>query len=127
MNTSDSTTRPSSLLALICLTVVHRYKSEWVAVSISTAARSEGLNSERISRLTTRAIAAFEQVVAALTRMGRPPVDCVAEQVTQQLALLKALLEVATSSLSSKNSFLKSLKRCFALHLLCQLVLSVTG
>lgn len=100
MNTSDSTTRPSSLLALICLTVVCRYKPEWVAVSISAAARSERLNPERISRLATKALAALEQVVAALTRMGRPPVDRVAEQVTQQLALLKALLEVATSILS---------------------------
>jgi len=93
---------PSSLLAVLCLAVVHRLQPGWVSITIAEAARSQGISAERISRLSSRAIGPFEALVAGWTRIGRPPrggQDRTAQD-SEQLALTRALLAVATSILA---------------------------
>ena len=85
------------LLALICLCIVRRLRPDWLAVTISGAARAEGFNAERISRLASRALGCFEPVVARLTRTGRPTGG--ADNDDGELAVTRALLDVATSIL----------------------------
>lgn len=89
--------KPSPLLALICLGIVHRLRPEWVAIPIRQAARAEGYNAERVSRLATKALGIFESSVGRLTRLGRPCKDQADDE--SELALTRALLEVATSIL----------------------------
>jgi hypothetical protein len=87
---------PSKILALICLSIVRRYRPAWLAVSVVEAAREENVNHERISRLATAAQQGFERVLAPLLRRGRPPKDREADQQAQRLAITQALLSVAT-------------------------------
>ena len=89
--------KPSPLLALICLVIVHRLRPEWVAIPIRQAARGEGYNAERISRLATKALGLFESSIGQLTRLGRPRKGQADDE--SELALTQALLEVATSIL----------------------------
>lgn len=90
--------KPSALLALLGLTFASRSCSDWVAVPLREAARTEGLNPERISRLATRALGSFEQLVDEMTRVGRPGSNKRDEQ-SEELALTRSLLSVATSLL----------------------------
>jgi len=95
------TTRPTPLLALLCLAIVYRLRPDWLGIGIGAAARSQGISPERVSRLCLRAVVPFETLVSGWTRMGRPPhrhQD--AEQSSQQLAVTTALLAVATSILA---------------------------
>ena len=96
--------RPSSLLVLICLSIVRRARPDWVAVSMREAARAEGVNAERVSRLTTRVLAGFEALVSGLTRMGRPRKDATSTcgdnaTANSELALTCGLMDVAASIL----------------------------
>lgn len=98
--------KPSLLLTLICLCIVRRARPEWVAVSVRDAARAEGINAERISRLTTRVLAFFETAVGQFTRIGRRRKDSDTKGdksgvENSELALTRALLDVATSILKS--------------------------
>lgn len=93
---------PSPLLVVICLTIVHRLRPQWLAVTISDAAREQHLNAERVSRLCSRARPAFEATLGALVRVGRPPRAAAqgAEQnAAQELAVARSLLAVASSVL----------------------------
>lgn len=92
-----SAPKPSPLLALVCLAVVHRLRPAWLALPLNEAARDEHVSAERLSRLASRVIAPFEAALATLTRRGRPPKS--ADDHEHELALTRALLEVARSLL----------------------------
>ena len=99
----NSPQKPSPLVALICLTIVRRLCPQWVAVSTREAARAEGQNPERISRLATRVLGGLESLVATLTRIGRGRNSGHSQDSDardSELAMTRALLEVATSLLS---------------------------
>lgn len=89
--------KPSSLLALICLCIVCRLRPDWAAVSVREAALAEGNSAERISRLATRALGLFESLVGKLTRTGRPYKK--PAELDGELALTRSLLDVSTSIL----------------------------
>jgi transposase InsO family protein len=84
----------------VALGLVHRFYPDWLAVDLKQAAREHGQSAERISRLTTRAIVAFEQALATLTRRGRPPRCREVDEATVELSLTRALLAVATAILA---------------------------
>jgi transposase InsO family protein len=90
---------PSILLVLVCLTVVQRVRPEWISARIEEAASSEKISPERLSRLCTKAIAPFQRALDILTRIGRPPLDKGQKSTSREIALLRALLGVATSIL----------------------------
>jgi transposase InsO family protein len=94
---------PTLLLAVVCLTIVHRVRPQWLAVTISEATQVEQLNAERVSRLCARVLPAFESTLGALTRIGRPPRAAAppgAHDPAQELAITRSLLAVATSLLA---------------------------
>lgn len=100
MNSSHSaSTKPTPVVALIALGVVHRFEPAWLATSVTEAARDH-LSAERLSRLVTRALPHLESLVAGLTRRGRPPRDDASAALKQELALTGALLGIATSILA---------------------------
>jgi len=92
--------QPSALLALVCLTVVHRLQPQWLAVSVAQAAASEQISAQRVSRLCSRALPQLEETIAAATRMGRPVNGRSEPDLALQLAIALALLEVATAILA---------------------------
>lgn len=100
ISTHGTALKPSPFLAVLCLAVVHRVRPDWVALPISHAAAQEGISAQRVCRLAAAAIGAFEQILARLTRIGRPPIDREADDDFQNLGLTRALLELATSILS---------------------------
>lgn len=89
--------KPSALLALCCLALVHRLRPEWVAVHVREVANSEGISAERISRLATRGLDLFEAALAQLTHKGRPALR--KDDLGAELAIAKALLGIATAVL----------------------------
>lgn len=91
---------PSKILVLVCLTIVRRYRPDWLAVSAIEAARELDVNHERLSRLATTALAGLEKVLALLTRRGRPPKDRAADVQAQHLSHTQALLGVASGLLA---------------------------
>jgi hypothetical protein len=91
---------PSKILVLVCLTIVRRFRPDWLAVSAIDAARELDVNHERISRLATTALAGLEKVLAPLTRRGRPSKDRAADVQAQHLALTQALLGIASGLLA---------------------------
>jgi hypothetical protein len=93
--------KPSPLLALVALGIVHRLHPAWLAVRLSDAAHRENIAAERLSRLITAAIAGFETVLATLTRRGRPPRRRDEEQDGRaELDLTRELLAVTTAMLA---------------------------
>jgi hypothetical protein len=92
--------KPSPLVCLICLAIVHRLRPDWVSVPLQAAAREAEISAQRLSRLCSRAIAAFEGVVATLSRRGRPP-GSTATKDHDEHVITSALLEVATSLLGA--------------------------
>jgi hypothetical protein len=93
------TPKPSPLLAVVSLAVVHRLHPEWVAIPLADAAATEDLSAQRLSRLCSRAISLFEAAVGNLVRRGRPPK--VERDAEAELAQARALLDVATSLLQA--------------------------
>lgn len=91
--------KPSPLLAVACLAVVHRLRPDWLALPVQQAAQQEGVSAQRLARLASRAIGGFQAVVDLLTRRGRPPRDPESLRVQTELALTGALLGVATAIL----------------------------
>jgi len=79
------------LLALVCLTVVHRLQPQWLAVSVAQAAASEQISAQRVSRLCSRALPQLEETIAAATRMGRPVNGRSEPDLALQLAIALAL------------------------------------
>ena len=67
------------------------------AVNLQQASHLQQESPERVSRLVTRAIAAFETVLLKLTRRGRPPRDRDADGLHVELVLGRALLAVTTA------------------------------
>jgi len=90
--------KPSPLVALICLAVVHRLHPQWVSVPLSTAAADCDISAQRLSRLATRILAPLERLVATRLRRGRPPRSQDAR--ADDSAITAALCAVATSLLS---------------------------
>lgn len=84
----------------MALGLVHRLRPDWVAVELQQAADELGESAQRLSRLTTSAVTAFEEALAILTRRGRPPRDRAADETQAELSLTRALLAVATAILA---------------------------
>lgn len=100
MTTShDKTSKPSILLVLVCLAVVHRLRPLWTSITLDEAARTENVNPQRLSRLCTKAICLFHKALDTLTCIGRPPKERVEDVGTEENAIVRALLDVATSIL----------------------------
>jgi hypothetical protein len=95
----DTSSKPSLLLALVCLAVVHRLRPGWVAITLAEAALSETVSPERLSRLCSRALVPFQSALEALTRIGRPVRETPDETPRLETALLSSLLGVATDLL----------------------------
>jgi len=93
-----SVPKPSSLLALVALGIVSRFRPSWLAVELQTAAAEQDVRPERLSRLVSRAIGLFEPLVARLVRRGRPPRE--PGECDTELFVTRALLEVATELLA---------------------------
>jgi hypothetical protein len=92
--------KPSALLALLSLALVHRLRPSWTAVALRDAAAAEGVSPERLSRLASRALAPFEAALVALTRRGRPTADVTARRDKEEHALAAELLGVAGALLA---------------------------
>jgi hypothetical protein len=95
----DASSKPSILLALICLAVVHRLRPRWIAITLEEAAKNESVNPQRLSRLCSRALAPFQSVLDLMTRIGRPSREKQDDSPRLQTALLSSLLGVATDIL----------------------------
>jgi hypothetical protein len=91
---------PSFLLALVALGIVARLRPGWLAVELKAACAEHDVSPERLSRLVSRAISLFEPLVARLTRRGRPPRQDDEDGTQSELAITRALLEVATAMLA---------------------------
>jgi DNA-directed RNA polymerase specialized sigma24 family protein len=89
---------PSSLLCLVALGIVGRLRPGWLSIELGVAAGAEGVSAERLSRLVSGAIGLFEQVLATLTRRGRPP--GARDERDSELELTRQMLAVASALLS---------------------------
>jgi hypothetical protein len=80
--------------------LIHRVRPDWLAIGVTEAAQAEGFNPERISRLCSRVQGAWQAALEVYCRRGRP-----AHEPTQndEMALLRALLAVATTLLAQVN------------------------
>ena len=88
----------TSLLTVLCVALVHRERPDWLAVGVGEAARTAALSPERVSRLASRVVRPFADIVHAFTRRGRPArID---DPVGAELVTLRALLAVATAALA---------------------------
>jgi len=96
---SPSIRKPSTLLALVCLGIVHRLRRNWVALDIKRAADREGVSPERVSRLVSRALPCFERTMRCLVRRGRPPRDHRGSLLERELVRTRSLLSVASAIL----------------------------
>jgi hypothetical protein len=88
----------TSLLTILCVALVHRERPDWLAVSVGDAARAAALSPERVSRLASRVLRPFADIVRAYTRRGRPA--RVEDPVGAELVTLRALLAVASAALA---------------------------
>ena len=106
MSSHASAPATTSLLTILCVALIHRARPDWLAIGVADAAHAADLSPERVSRLATRVAGPFEDVLAALTRRGRPPRERPADAPRGEVVRLRALLAVATTILG-----LVSLKR----------------
>jgi len=90
----DASSKPSILLVLICLAVVHRLRPGWIAIKLEEAARSENVNPQRLSRLCSRALTPFQNTLELLTRIGRPCREKSEDPPLLENGLLSSLLGV---------------------------------
>jgi hypothetical protein len=95
----DASSKPSILLVLLCLTVVHRFRPEWISIRLEEAARSETVNPQRLSRLCSRAMVPFQSTLDLLTRIGRPQREKRGDSLHVENGLLSSLLGVTTALL----------------------------
>lgn len=89
----------TSLLTVLALALVHRERPDWLAVGVGDAARAAGVSPERVSRLATRILGPWHDVVATVTRRGRSPKIRERDDVHRELVRLRALLAVASTVL----------------------------
>lgn len=94
-------TKPSPLLVLIALAIVHRLRPAWCAITLQDAARSESVRPEQLSRLCSRAIPVLEPIVARLKSIGRPGRPRAMNGAADDLAITKSILNVATKVLGA--------------------------
>lgn len=88
---------PSSLLVLVCLAILRRFRPEWIATTISKAAYRERIGHERVSRLCTRALPCFEETITRLTQAGRPSSEkdaCAKEELALVTGLLESVMDI---------------------------------
>lgn len=95
----DAPSKPSILLVIICLAVVHRQRPGWISITLDAAARDENVNPERLSRLCSRVVAPFQSALDILTRIGRPAREKKENFASTENAILRSLLGVATAIL----------------------------
>ncbi len=95
----DASSKPSILLVLICLAVVHRMKPGWIAITLEQAARSANVNPQRLSRLCSRALAPFQGALDLMTCIGRPRREKREDTLRLETGLLSSLLDVTTELL----------------------------
>jgi len=95
----DTSSKPSILLVLVCLAVVHRLRPRWISITLDEAARAENVNPQRLSRLCSKAIDLFHKALDTLTRIGRPSRKGAEDVSAEKDAIVRAMLEVATSIL----------------------------
>jgi len=95
----DAPSKPSILLVLVCLAVVHRQRPGWISIKLEAAARDENVSPERLSRLCSRVLAPFQSALDILTRIGRPTRRKKEAVASTENALLRSLLGVATAIL----------------------------
>ena len=91
--------KPSILLVLACLAVVHRLRPGWISITLDEAAKSGNVNPERLSRLCSKAICPFQKALDTQTRIGRPQKKKTADVGEEKNAILQEMLVVATSIL----------------------------
>jgi hypothetical protein len=96
MSSHASVRATTSLLTVLCLALVHRERPDWLAIGVADAASAAALAPERVSRLATRAEGLFKDVIATLTRRGRPRRERLADAMQGEVIRLRALLTVAT-------------------------------
>jgi transposase InsO family protein len=87
------------LFAVIAAALIHRVRPGWLAIGVTEAAQAEGFNPERISRLCSRVQARWQAILELRTRRGRPA----RQPQDDEVALLRALLAVATTVLARVN------------------------
>lgn len=95
----ESPTKPSLLLALVCASVVAEYDDTWLARPVARLIPDGGPRPERLSRLKARLRSAFDGLVAAATRRGRPRAEAISSDA-RRAPLTAALLTVATTLLA---------------------------
>jgi hypothetical protein len=91
--------KPSILLALVCLAVVRRVRPSWISISLEEAARFENVSPERLSRLCTKASALFQKALDTLTFIGRPKCEKKEETALIDNVFLRSLLDVTSAIL----------------------------
>ena len=96
----SSAASPSSLFVVVAVALIHRVRPHWLAIGPTEAARSEGLNPERISRLASRVVGFWQATLDAHSHRGRPKRQ---PDQADELGLLRALLGIATTLLSQVN------------------------
>ncbi|MGF1453527.1 MAG: hypothetical protein ACFB21_15810 [Opitutales bacterium] len=94
----------------MCLSIVARFRPQWLVVTVKEAAEDHGFRPERICRLTTRLGAPIERLVERLTRRGRPPVedagdDAALPELEAELSIVRSLLGVAGNLLQARRVF----------------------
>jgi hypothetical protein len=98
MSSHASAPVTTSLLTILCVALVHRDRPDWLAIGVGDAARAAALSPERVSRLAFRVARPFADVVASITRRGRPA--RIEDPVRAELITLRALLTVAAAALA---------------------------
>lgn len=100
MSSHASAPATTSLLTVLAVALVHRERPDWLAIGVGDAAGAAGLKPERVSRLATRALEPFHDIVETLTRRGRPPRTPSDDVARIELQRLRALLAVASAALA---------------------------
>jgi hypothetical protein len=96
----SSAASPSSLFAVVAVALIARVRPDWLAIGVTEAAKAEGLNPERVSRLASRVVGLWQSSLDAHSRRGRPPLE---PDQNDELGRLRALLAVATTVLAQVN------------------------
>src|SRR5512138_1486800 len=96
----SSEASPSPLFAVVAIALLHRIRPDWLAIGVTEAARAEGLNPERISRLASRVQGLWQAILETHSHRGRPTSQPTGDD---ELGMLRALLAVATPLLAQVN------------------------
>lgn len=102
-----TTPKPSLELALLCFSIVRSYEPGWVSCTLTELIPEGGPSPENLSRLKLRLQPLFQEILEKIRKRGRPK----REGNQSEDALLKALLSVATATLSEMKVKKSSIKR----------------